>query len=185
MFIDGLVSDLSFFPCKEKEINCYWEHLCVRDYDRHFHMLLCYFLLCYFTSFVSSEDSVTRWSWAWTLVSDHLSSNPRSTISWYQFPHQKTNSLLCPWNFPVKNTGLGCHFLLRGIFPTQRLNPGLLHCALEKEMAIHSCTLAWMEEPDRSQRVGHGWATSLSLSLSLLHCRQILYHQSHQGSPNL
>ena len=26
--------------------------------------------------------------------------------------------LLCPWNFPGKNTGLGCHFLLQGIFPT-------------------------------------------------------------------
>ena len=46
---------------------------------------------------------------------------------------------------------------------------------LEKEMAIHSSTLAWkipwMEEPDKlqsmgSQRVGHDWATSLSLGCS-------------------
>ena len=29
---------------------------------------------------------------------------------------------------PGKNTGVGCHVLLQGIFPTQRLNPGLLHC---------------------------------------------------------
>ena len=36
--------------------------------------------------------------------------------------------LLCPQDFPGKNTGVGCHFLLQGIFPTQRLNPGLLHC---------------------------------------------------------
>ena len=27
-----------------------------------------------------------------------------------------------------KNTGVGCRFLLQGIFPTQILNPGLLHC---------------------------------------------------------
>jgi len=27
-----------------------------------------------------------------------------------------------------KNTGLGCHALLQGIFPTQELNPGLPHC---------------------------------------------------------
>ena len=27
-----------------------------------------------------------------------------------------------------KNTGIGCHVLLRGIFPTQGLDPGLLHC---------------------------------------------------------
>ena len=28
---------------------------------------------------------------------------------------------------PGKNTGVTCHVLLQGIFPTQRLNPGLLH----------------------------------------------------------
>ena len=28
---------------------------------------------------------------------------------------------------PGKNTGVGCHFLLQGIFPTQELNPWLLH----------------------------------------------------------
>ena len=34
--------------------------------------------------------------------------------------------LLCPWNFPDKNTGMGCQFLLQGIFLTQGLNPCLL-----------------------------------------------------------
>ena len=48
--------------------------------------------------------------------------------------------LLCPWNPTGKNTGVGSHSLLQGIFPTQRWNSGLLHC------------------------------------------RQILYHRSHQGS---
>ena len=49
--------------------------------------------------------------------------------------------LLHPWDFQGKSTGVGCHFLLRGIFPTQGSNPGLSHC------------------------------------------RQTLYHLSHQGSP--
>ena len=31
--------------------------------------------------------------------------------------------------FPCKNTGVGCHFLLQGIFPTPGSNPGLLHCS--------------------------------------------------------
>ena len=31
------------------------------------------------------------------------------------------------WNFPGKNTGVGCHSLLQGIFLTQGPNPGLLH----------------------------------------------------------
>ena len=38
------------------------------------------------------------------------------------------SKLLCPWDFLGKNTGVGCRFLLQGIFPTQQLNPGLLHC---------------------------------------------------------
>ena len=48
--------------------------------------------------------------------------------------------LLRPWDFQGKSTGVGCHFLLQGIFPTQGSNPGLSHC------------------------------------------RQTLYHLSHQGS---
>ena len=31
--------------------------------------------------------------------------------------------LLCPWNSPGKNTGVGCHSLLQGIFPNQGSNP--------------------------------------------------------------
>ena len=31
--------------------------------------------------------------------------------------------LLYPWDFPGKNTGVGCHALLQGIFPTQGWNP--------------------------------------------------------------
>ena len=45
-------------------------------------------------------------------------------------------------DFPGKSTGVGCHSLLQGIFPTQGSNPGLLHC------------------------------------------RRMLYHLSHQGSPS-
>ena len=36
--------------------------------------------------------------------------------------------LICLWNSPDKNTGVGCHFLLQGLFLTQGLNPGLPHC---------------------------------------------------------
>ena len=51
---------------------------------------------------------------------------------WYSFPCAQSSvlsdslqlepaRLLCPWNFPGKNTGMGCHFLLQGIFS----NPGI------------------------------------------------------------
>ena len=44
---------------------------------------------------------------------------------------------------------------------------------LEKEMATHPSILAWTEEPGRLQstglqRVGHNWATSLSLSVKAI-----------------
>ena len=34
----------------------------------------------------------------------------------------------CPWDSPGKNTGVGCHALLQGIFPIQGLNSVLPHC---------------------------------------------------------
>ena len=34
--------------------------------------------------------------------------------------------LLCPWDFPGRNTGVGCHALLQGIFLTQGSNLHLL-----------------------------------------------------------
>ena len=36
--------------------------------------------------------------------------------------------ILCPWDFPYKNTGVGCHFLLQRIFLMQELNPGPPNC---------------------------------------------------------
>ena len=35
--------------------------------------------------------------------------------------------LHCPWDSPGKNTGVGCHVLLQGIFLTQGSDPCLLH----------------------------------------------------------
>ena len=65
----------------------------------------------------------------------------RSVVSNSLWPHGLyLTRLLCPWDYPSKNTGVGCHSFLQGIFPTQGSNSGLLHC------------------------------------------RQILYHLSHQGS---
>ena len=38
------------------------------------------------------------------------------------------HGLYNPWYSPGQNTGVGNLSLLQGIFPTQGLNPGLLHC---------------------------------------------------------
>ena len=42
-------------------------------------------------------------------------------------PHEPSR-LLRPWNFLGKNNGVGSHSILQGMFPTQGLNLGLLHC---------------------------------------------------------
>ena len=39
----------------------------------------------------------------------------------------KPARLLCLWDSSCKNSGVGCHALLQGIFPTQGLNWYLLH----------------------------------------------------------
>ena len=64
--------------------------------------------------------------------------------------------LLCPWDFPGKNTGLGCHFLLQGNFMTQRLNPRLAGGFFFAEQPVKSTT-----EVNKSERqwVTEGLAT--------------------------
>ena len=121
--------------------------------------ILCIFFLFLFLS--SSNHYSTEYLCACTLVNicqASLGEIPRSedaglhgtqTLSFTEsescsvvsdslWPH----GLHSPWNSLGKNTGVGSHFLLQGIFSTQGLN------------------------------------------LDLLHCRQILYHLSHQRSPS-
>ena len=51
-----------------------------------------------------------------------------SVVSGSLPPHGQPARLLCPWISPGKNTGVGCHALLQGIFLTQQLNPSLPNC---------------------------------------------------------
>ena len=53
---------------------------------------------------------------------------------------------LYPQDFPGKNTGVGCHFLLQGILPTQGSNPYLLHGQ------AGSLPLSYLESPLGSKR---------------------------------
>ena len=52
-----------------------------------------------------------------------------SVVSHSLWPHGlQPARILCPWDSPGKNTGVGCQFHLQGIFPTQGSNPGLPNC---------------------------------------------------------
>ena len=50
--------------------------------------------------------------------------------------------LPCPWGSPGKNAGVGCHFLLQGICPTQESNPHL------------SCLPYWQADSPPLQHLG-------------------------------
>ena len=50
----------------------------------------------------------------------------QSCLTLCEAPWTVAPRLLCPWDSPGRNTGVGCHFLLQGIFPTQRWNPHVL-----------------------------------------------------------
>ena len=83
---------------------------------------------------------------------------------------------------PGKNTGVGCHAFLQGIFPTrdQPRSPALQLDSVPSEL------------PGKPKNTGVGSLSLLQqvfliqeLNRSLLHHRQILYHLSYQGSPRL
>ena len=51
-----------------------------------------------------------------------------SHVQLFVTPETVATNLLCPQDFPGKNTGVGCHSFLQRIFLIQGLNLGLLHC---------------------------------------------------------
>ena len=76
----------------------------------------------------------------------------------------------CPWNFPGKNTGVGSHSLLQGIFPTQGSKPGLLHC---RQILYH---LSHQEN-----LVGREWAPKDVHILIPRTCEHVRIHERKWG----
>ena len=110
------------------------------------------------------------WDWGWGAGKQsmyqilHPQLTPvyvrHSVASDSQQPHGlQLTRLLCPWDFPGKKTGMGCHFLFQGIFPTQRQNLWLLH------WQVDSLPLRHLRIPDtrvenkekRNKRIGRDW----------------------------
>ena len=55
--------------------------------------------------------------------------------------------LLCPWNFPGKHTGVGCHTLFRGIFSTQdRTRVSFISCTGRWIFTTSATWEAWDEQ---------------------------------------
>ena len=114
-------------------------HLCLLFPHSHFFVLL--LSQVYFNRYFSSSIDLQ----AWNFFSRHLRKWKYLEHSWTECPVScksevaqlrptlcdpwtVAHQLLCPWDSPGKNTGVGCHFLLQRIFLTQGSNPGLPHC---------------------------------------------------------
>ena len=69
---------------------------------------------------------------------------------------QSNARLPCPWNSPDKNTGVGCHILLQGIFPNQGLNLDFLPCRQILYLLSHEeAIIKWLL--DSCVPLGVGW----------------------------
>ena len=98
-------------------------------------------------------SSPTQWTWIWVssgswwwtgrpgvlrfIGSQRVRLSNWTELNWFVisvvsdslWPHGLYHPrLLSPWNSPGKNTGVGWHSLLQGIFPIQRVYLGVLHC---------------------------------------------------------
>ena len=128
-------------------------------------------------------------------------------------PWTQPTRLLCPWDFPDKHTGVGCHFLLQGSsgpwyqtlvsctsgrFFTdwsmrEAQKPNFLFFKIAQLCPAPCDPMDYIYSPWNS--LGHntgGGSLSLlqgifstqGLNPGLPHCRWILYQLSHKGSPN-
>ena len=131
-----------------------------------------------------------RWSW-------YNNNRINVCVKFLQSYPALCNPMDCPWDSPGKNTGVGCHALLQGIFPTQGLNPSLfflLHWQAgslpsvpsgkpKKQCTIHVMCLnhpktnprSWSMENvsskkpvPRAKKVGDHWIQHWSASVKML-----------------
>ena len=86
-------------------------------------------------------------------------------------------------DFPAKNTGVGCHALLQGIFPTQGSNPGLPYCGqiLYQLSYKGSPCIGWRSELSKGKTLSQcvTWGQSSLILLLLKTCKHHLHWLSN------
>ena len=128
-------------------------------------VLLCVYSRCHP---VAGHWDVHPWKW----------SESRSVMSDSLQPHR----LYRPWNSPGQNTGVGSLSLLQGIFPTQRLNPGLPHYRRILYQLSHKGSPRILEWVACLFSRGSSWPRNQTgVSCILYQLRYILYQLSYQG----
>ena len=89
--------------------------------EGHFRVINC-------NSFLVNENIMGDLNWIYCLIMASVYMNVQSVVSNSLQPlGLQPARLLCLWKFSGKNAGMGCYFLLQGIFLTQGLKLCLLH----------------------------------------------------------
>ena len=115
---------------KDEQLSSIW--LCKSEQPVYLQKLCC--LLC-------KRVMETKPSWGWRSHCTYCVLS-HAVVSNSLPPHGlQSTRLLCPWNFPGKNTHVGCHSLLQGMVLTQGLNPGLLHWQADSLPLSHQGSL--------------------------------------------
>ena len=99
-----------------------------------------------FFKYLTTVPSLIKLLISLVQISFYNESESHSVVSDSQQPH----GLYSPWNSPGQNTGVSSLSLRQGIFPTQGLNPGLLHCRQILNQLSHKGSpriLEWVAYP--------------------------------------
>ena len=101
----------------------------------------------------------------------HVCARMLSGILLFATPWTVAARLLCSWDFPGKDTGVGCHFLLQGIFLTQRSNPHFL------------CLLHWRADSFSLSHLGSPFAICINIKscLKIPQYYMLIISQESQG----
>ena len=93
--------------------------------------------------------------------------------------------LLCPWDYPSKNTGLGCHFLLQGIPPKDQIPVSCGQYIIQKTIIIPRKFYQDFKTLYGYLRINKATKTYLLITLNIelknylkvLSCSEVLTHQ--------
>ena len=75
----------------------------------------------------SQSERFIKEQWEIHRISAAAAVQSLRSVSLLRLHRLQPTRYFCPQDFPGKNTGVGCHFLLQGIFPTQGSNSCFLH----------------------------------------------------------
>ena len=111
----------------------------VREEERHVHIRLIHFTVQRRLTLQFKKENLGWWAWGRALIFYLFMQFLKYSVLITLCMHAKSlqscptlydpmdTRLLCPWDSPGRNTGVGCHFPFQGIFPTQGSNLHLLH----------------------------------------------------------